>query len=124
MRQQKANRGPRRFEPVEPFLADSDKLDPKLWKENIFIGEPASAGSCEDAFIFRERGAAAIIVIPRGAINWKLDPRDEAKRVGEVFLIFHEVAGETDEVRRQLIDLLDDMGRVSLISFVVKIAEM
>src|SRR5581483_12470168 len=116
MREEKTRARLRRFQLRHSPAAHADKLESVLRQHNIVVGQPAAAGGRENALELRKGRAAPVIVIARASIDLFFYSRNESERFLEILQIFHEIAGETNEVRLESINLPNDFGGVALVA--------
>jgi hypothetical protein len=77
MHQQQAPLGLGRFESVNPNQGHTDNFKIVPWQNQAAIDQPGAAGSRERLFIFGKRPAAPVIVVPRDAVNRRLNLPNE-----------------------------------------------
>ena len=63
-------------------------------------------------------------MISRTTVNRRFDLLNEAKRLIREMPLFDQITGETDEVRREIVNRAYDFGRIGRITLVMKIAEV
>ena len=63
-------------------------------------------------------------MIPRRTVDRRLDLLDETKRFGGKAGVFDQVARETDELRRELVDRAHHFGGILDIAFVMEVSDM
>ena len=93
-------------------------------KHERTIHQPGPAGRPKRAFEIGKRNVAPVIVISRRAVNRRLDLLNETERFRRKPRVFHEIAGETNELGRELIDGANHFGRVLHVAFVMEVGEM
>jgi hypothetical protein len=90
----------------------------------VRFDQPGAPGRRECALELGKRNVTPVIVISWGAVNRRLDLLNETERFRRKPRVFHEIAGETNELRRKLIDGADHFGRVLHVAFVMEVSEM
>src|SRR5947209_4798721 len=104
--------------------AESPDFQIVLDEQGGIIREPPAAGSSESIKKVGTGPAPLETVITRRAINWRLDLADKRESFRREPRLFDKVAGEADEIGRELVDGADNFRRVLGIAFVMKIAEV
>src|ERR1043165_2962955 len=100
------------------------EINPVSGNKLGFIQEPSSA-SRGKAFEDRlERNFAPVIVIARDAEHRRFDARKNFQSLGEILFLLDDVAGETDELRRERVDAFDNRLKISAVTLVMDIGEM
>jgi len=70
------------------------------------IQQPSATRRSEALGDWRERHFAPIIMVPRHAIDRRLDACKKFESFGQVLSFFDQVAGEANEIRRECIYFL------------------
>src|SRR5437763_15806274 len=112
------------LESVDAAPAESHDFQIVLDEQGGIIREPPAAGRSESTHKIGTSHAALEIVVTRRAINWRLDLPDIRESFRREPCLFDEVAGEADEIGRELVDGADNFRRVLGVAFVMKIAEV
>src|SRR5438045_7038759 len=124
MQQQNLPCSLRFLESVDAAPAESHDFQIVLDEQGGIIREPSAAGCSESIYKIGMGHAALEIVVARRAINWRLDLPDKRESFRREPRLFDEVAGEADEIGRELVDGADNFRRVLGVAFVMKIAEV
>ncbi len=107
-----------------PRYAHPHQFEIVFRKDDRAIVQPGAAGRRERALELGKRNATPVIVISRRAVNRRPNLLNETERFRREPRVFDQIAGETNELGRQLIDGADHFGGVSHVAFVVEIGEM
>ena len=124
MHQEDAARRFRRLKSVNSDERHADDLQIVLRQNDAAIHQPRAARLRESAVEVREIHMTPVIVIARTSVNRRRDLADEIQCLRGEALVLHEIAGEEDKLRRQLIDRAHQFRRVGRVSLVVEICEM
>ena len=123
MQQENLPRGLRLAESLHA-AAYADQLQIVFWQDRSPAREPAAAGRGEGLVKIGKGDAALEVVISRVAVDRGIDLANEVECRRSEARLLDQVAGETNEVRRQLVDRADNFGRVIGIALVMEVAEV
>ena len=109
---------------VDASRRHPDDFEIVLREDDRPIDQPGAAGRCERALKLGKGNPAPVIVISRRAVNRRSDLLNETERFWREPRFFDQIAGETNELRRELVDGAHHFGRVLHVAFVMEISEM
>src|SRR4051812_49784134 len=116
--------GPRLVQGVDTAATETHDLQIMCADHNGPVGKPRAAGGGESIGKKGRCHAALEVVITGSPVNRRFDLADEIKCFRREARVFHEIAGEADEIGRELIDRADNVRGVLGIAFVMKVAEV
>src|SRR3954466_12616260 len=101
MEQQNLASGPRTLERMHTAPPEPDQLQVMFREQSAIVFQPGAARCRKRSHKILMRDAALEIVIARSAVDRRLDLTDERERFRREARLFHKVAGEADEIRRE-----------------------
>jgi hypothetical protein len=104
--------------------SDPDYVNLAAGGADAFVHQPSATRTGEGSTDDVEIRLAPVVVIARHAIQRRLDSSEAFQGLTQKPFLFDNIAGETDEVRRERIDLGDHRLEVSLVPFVMHVSEM